>query len=162
MEKQVRCALPDEEEQIMDLCRRLHQENGLFTLHEGRVRDIIRMATSKKGGFLGVIGEPGEKIEGIICMIISLFWYSEDWHLEELFSYVHPDFRKSTNAKNLISFAKRCSDELKIPLVIGVISNDRTEQKVRLYQRQFDKANGAFFVYGSPWQEPKVVNGKSH
>jgi hypothetical protein len=35
---------------------------------------------------------------------------------------------------------------MKMPLVIGVISNIRTEAKIKLYERRLPKA-GAFFVY---------------
>lgn len=151
-DSRVRVASAGDEDEVMNLCRALHAENGLFSMDEDRVRGTLRMAFEKKGGLLGVIGDPG-KIEAIIYMLFAQFWYSNDWHLEELFSYVHPDHRKSSNATDLIDFAKRCSTEIGIPLIIGVVSNTRTEQKVKLYQRKFDKPNGAFFVFNSKWQK---------
>ncbi len=135
----------------MAMCRMLHAENGLFDMSETRVRNVIKMALDRKGGILGVIGEPGQ-IEAMIFMLISQIWHSDQWHLEELFSYCRPEFRKSNNAKHLIKFAKRCADELDLPLIIGVISNDRTAQKVELYRRQFQKPAGAFFCYNTKWQ----------
>jgi hypothetical protein len=36
---------------------------------------------------------------------------------------------------------------MEMPLLIGVLSNHRTEAKVRLYERQFGKPTGAFFLY---------------
>jgi GNAT superfamily N-acetyltransferase len=154
----VRRATPQDEDEMMVLCRMLHTENGLFEMDEDRVRGILRRGMlhsgDKKhddenvGGIVGVIGGSG-KIEAIISIIISQMWYSSAWVLEELFSYVHPDYRKTSNAKHLISFAKKCSDEIGIPLLIGVISNDRTEAKVRLYRRQLAEPAGAFFLYGN-------------
>ena len=38
-------------------------------------------------------------------------------------------------------------DDLGIPLIIGVLSNQRTEAKIRLYERQFGAPAGAFFLY---------------
>ena len=131
----------------MDLCRLLHQENGLFSMDEDRVREILRRGFDKQGGIVGVIGEP-TKIEATICLILAQMWYSADWLLEELFSYVHPAHRKSSNAKYLLDYAKRCSDEIHLPLLIGIISNTRTEAKVELYRRKLAKPRGAFFVYG--------------
>lgn len=130
----------------MELCRALHAENGMFTMSEDKVRGMLQRAFNRQGGIIGALGVPG-RIEGAIYLVISDYWYSDDWHLSELFSFVLPQYRKSNNAKELITFAKRCSDEIGIPLVIGVISNERTEGKVRLYQRQLDKPAGAFFVY---------------
>lgn len=107
---------------------------------------MLHKAFDRKGGVIGVIGDPGN-IEALIFLLISSFWYSSAWHLEELFSYVRPQFRKSTHAKALVEWAKRASDEIGIPLVIGIISNTRTEAKVRLYRRQLKDPAGAFFVY---------------
>lgn len=134
----------------MAMCRLLQEENGLFPMSESRVRNVLKLAFDRKGGVLGVIGNPGA-IEAMIFMLISQMWCSEQWHLEELFNYVRPEHRRTNNAKVLMQFAKRCADELKMPLIIGVITNSRTEEKVRLYTRQFSKPNGAFFVYGSKW-----------
>ena len=50
-----------------------------------------------------------------------------------------------------MKFAQRCSDEIKVPLVIGVLTNNRMEGKVRLYRRQMGVPAGAFFVYGANW-----------
>lgn len=143
----VRLANPDDEEGIMALCRMLHEENGLFPLDDDMVRDTIRKAFNKQG-FIGVIGAK-DALEGIIYMVISNFWYSKKPHLEELFNYVHPDHRKSEHAKSLIEFAKKCATN-DIRLVIGVISNTRTEAKIRLYERRLGKPAGAFFVYPPP------------
>lgn len=151
--RQVRTALPSDEEEVMVMCRMLHEENGLFPMSEERVRNTLQMAFQRHGGVLGLIGDPG-KIEAMIFMMISQIWCSSQWHLEELFSYVRPEYRRSDNAKVLIKFAKQCSSELGLPLIIGVISNTRTEQKVKLYQRQFSKPNGAFFVFNSHWDAP--------
>lgn len=142
----VRKAEHQDEEELMSLCRELHKENGLFGLNENKVRETLKRAFDQQGAIIGALGPPG-KIEGAIFMLISNFWYSDEWHLEELFSFVLPQYRRSTNAVDLITFAKRCSDELGIPLVIGVISNERTVAKIGLYKRQFAAPTGAFFFY---------------
>jgi N-acetylglutamate synthase-like GNAT family acetyltransferase len=137
-----------DESELMQLCRELHEENGLFTMNEDLVRANLRHAFMNNGGVIGVIGEPG-KMEAAIYIKLGTFWYSDQLHLEELFVFVRPEFRKSSNAKDLITFAKKCSEELNIPLVTGIITNERTEAKVRLYERQFPKKAGAFFLYNS-------------
>lgn len=145
----VRKADINDEPELMEMCKELHRENGLFPMSDDKVRQYLRRAFNRHGAIIGVIGERG-KIEGSIYMLIGGFWYSDEWHLEELWSYVRPQYRKSNNAKELINFAKRCSDDLAIPAVIGIISNDRTKAKVQLYQRQLGTAFGAFFVYNAP------------
>ena len=142
----VRIANKEDEEEVMGLCRALHKENGLFTLNENKVRQTLHRAFDRQGGILGVIGPPG-KIESMIYMLVSNFWYSDDAHLEELFAFTKVEFRKTKNSIDLINFAKWCSGESGMPLLIGIISNHRTEAKVRLYQRVFSKPIGNFFFY---------------
>lgn len=150
-ERTVRLGMPSDEPEVMEMCRMLHEENGdLFPMVDDCVREVLSLAFNKTGGVLGLIGEPGS-IEAMIFMLISRIWYTKHWHLEELFNFVRPEHRKSNNAKLLIQFAKRCADDSGLPLIIGVISNTRTEQKVRLYQRQLSKPRGAFFFYNSKW-----------
>lgn len=142
----VRKAKPSEAPELMDLCRALHAENAMFSMNEGKVKEMLDRAFNQQGGIIGVIGDPGH-IQGAIYLLISSFWYTNEYCLEELFSYVFPEHRRSTNAKDLVEFGKRCSDELGIPLVIGVVSNIRTEAKVGLYKRQLSAPVGAYFAY---------------
>lgn len=149
----VRIATPADEDGIMGLCHMLHEENGLFQMDVERVRDTIHAALvpdrnpEHSLGIIGVIGPVGA-LQGMIVLKLGTFWYArhDDCHLEEYFAFVHPDHRRSTNAKALVAFAKETSDRLKIPLLIGIISNERTEAKVRLYDRWLPRA-GAFFFY---------------
>jgi len=97
---------------------------------------------------MGLIGAPGA-LEGMIYLLISQLWYTDSLHLEEIFNFVRPEYRKgTTNARALISFAKKCADEAPLPLVIGVISSQQTEAKIRLYRKFLGLPMGAFFVYG--------------
>jgi len=155
-----RATLADEEE-LMSLCRLLWAENGVLTLDEDRVKGILQKCLNPNGGgIIGVIGKPGH-IEGMICLIISQFWYSSDWILEELYSYIHPEHRKSPNARRLVAFAKAHATALDIPLFIGIISNTRTEAKVRLYRGELGQPAGAFFIHNMQWKDntaPSPVN----
>jgi len=141
----VRLARPEDEASLMEMCRLLHQENGVFSMDDDLVLAVLRRAFERQGVIIGVIG-PEHALEGVICLVIGSFWYSRQPHLEELFNFVHPEHRRSDHAKALIEFAKQCSSE-SAPLVIGVISNERTEAKVRLYERRLGKPAGAFFLY---------------
>ena len=142
----VRKATPADAPELMELCRELHAENGMFEMNESKVAAMLEKAFRQQGAIIGALGPTGG-IEGAIFMLISSFWYTNDWCLEELFNYVKPEHRRSTNAKELINFGKRCSDELGIPLVIGVVSNERTKAKVGLYQRQLADPVGAYFLH---------------
>lgn len=150
MTSPVRIATADDEPEIIRLLHLMHEEGGLLSLDVEAARDMFAFAFKKKGGIIGVVGPPG-KIEGAIGLLITRFWYTRENHLEEYFNFTHPDHRKSNHARTLIGFAKKCADEIKIPLVIGVLTNKRVVEKVRLYRRSLGNPAGAFFVYGGSW-----------
>ena len=147
----VRRAFTDEYEPIMTLCRQLHKENGIFTLNEEKVAKVIEAALtadkSKQRGILGVIGHLGQ-IEGMMLLQISQYYYSDDYFLEEMFSFVPPRYRKTDHAKKLLQWAKDMQATLSIPLMIGIVSTHRTEAKVRLYRRMLGTWAGCFFLHG--------------
>ena len=132
----------------MRLCRQLHLENGIFKMDDTKVRVMLARAFDRQGGILAGIGSKG-KLEGLMYLLLSSFWYTNDPHWEELFVYVDPDFRKSRNALELLHFAKWCTDQTEYPLFIGILSDHSTERKELLYERQFQKSetNGRFFIY---------------
>jgi GNAT superfamily N-acetyltransferase len=110
---------------------------------------MIKPALYLWQGLVGIIGEPGKKIEGAVLLRTSQMWYSDEWMIEEKAIFVDPEFRsaKGGRARKLCEFSKKVADDLGIPLIIGVLSNHRTEAKVRLYERQFGPPAGAFFLY---------------
>lgn len=156
MTEQVRIATRSDEDQIMMLLTQMHSEGGIMPLDEMEARKTFDLAFNRQGGILGVIGGAGD-IKAMIFLLISRFWYSKSHHLEELFNFVRPDVRKSKEnyAPRMIEFAKNCADEIKIPLTIGVLTNQRMEGKVRLYRRSLGVPAGAWFVHmpsGTSWQ----------
>lgn len=143
----VRKAGHQDETEIMEICRQNHSENGQFSLSLPKVQTMVGRAFNDGGAVIGAVGKVGQPIEGIIMLLITQFWYTSDWCLDEVLNYVRPEYRKSTNAKDMISFGKRCSDELGIPLVIGVFSNERTKAKMELYKRQLGEPIGGYFLH---------------
>ncbi len=93
VQSRVRFAEPVDYDQIMFLCRELHAENGIFELSEARVKAVIASHFERSGGLIGVIGEP-HALEGIIIMQLGGMWYSDQDVLQELSSFVLPEFRR--------------------------------------------------------------------
>src|SRR5215469_8131893 len=150
---EVRLATRQDEEQLMALCHALHADNGLFSMDEDMVRAMLHRAFDRQGGIVGVI-DGDKELAAAIYMLLSNFWYSRDNHLEELFSFIRPPYRNGRYhyIDQLADFAKDCATKIGIPLVIGVVTNKRTEPKVRLYRRLFGVPAGAFFIVGGEWK----------
>lgn len=150
-ELNIRIANPNDEEAMLDLALRAWEENGIKNVNPEKMLGMIKPALYLWQGLCGIIGEPGKRIEGAVLLRTSQLWYSDDWILEEKAIFVDPEFRnaKGGRARRLCEFSKRVADGLGIPLLIGVLSNHRTEAKVKLYERQFGSPAGAFFLYNA-------------
>lgn len=152
----VRVAKPEDHQEVWRLLLQGHQENGCFTLAPDKVEYFIQRALhpdmippwdAGPRGAIGVIGPVG-RLEGLVFVMIGEYWYSRDKHLEEYIVYVDPECRRSWHARALIQWMKDQSLALNIPLVTGVISNERTKAKCDLYNRSLPKV-GEFFMFNA-------------
>jgi hypothetical protein len=153
----VRIARGEDRQEIWRLFLQGHRENGKFTLAPEKVDFFLQRALHPEmipewdagpRGAIGVIGDIG-KLEALVFVTLSTYWYSHDRHLEEFIVYVDPECRRPPgHARALIEWMKHQSDLTGLPLVTGVISTERTEAKVRLYDRMLPRV-GAFFLYGA-------------
>jgi hypothetical protein len=78
-------------------------------------------------------------------------WYNLEPIMQDNAMFVDPDFRsaKGGRARKLAEWARDTSEKLGIPLAIGVISNSRTEAKVRLFERVFGAPAGVYFLHNA-------------
>lgn len=147
----IRIGTPDDVHEIMDICTLASDENGFLEADPVLMLNEIWPALNRERGIVGIIGTENGAIEGAVLLRIGKMWYSHTDIIEEKGIFIHPDFRaaKGGRAKRLCAFSKRIADDLGIPLIIGVLSNSRTEAKVRMYEREFGKPSGAFFLHGA-------------
>jgi hypothetical protein len=153
----VRVATVDDLNPVMDLAILAAQENGFLDASIPRLLNDVWPALNQDRGLCGVIGN--DKLEGMVVLRIGTLYYSEQVCIEEKVIFVREEFRaaKGGRAKKLCEFSKHASDVLKLPLIIGVLSNTRTAAKVRMYERIFGPAAGAFFLYGAETVGHKVI-----
>jgi GNAT superfamily N-acetyltransferase len=147
----VRVGTPEDLPGMMALAARATDENAFVMPDTEKLLEEIWGGLNRSGGIVGIIGTPGEPFEGTIVLRIGELWYSRQPVLEERAVFVAPEFRnaKGGRARKLCEFAKEAANELEIPLTIGVLSNSRTEAKIRLYQRMFGEPAGVYFLYGA-------------
>lgn len=150
-ELKVRVGTPADVHDVMELALMGRAENGFVNADEGKILQTIWDALHLNCGIMGLIGPPGKKAEGAVLLRVITPWYSSDRVLEEQAIFIHPDKRaaKGGRASRLVEFSKNTADRLGMPLLIGVLSNSRTEAKVRLYERHLGTQAGAFFLYGA-------------
>lgn len=139
----VRVASRKDEDRVFALMHMAHKENSQASINNQKVWDKIRLATRRKGAVIGVIDGP-HGLEGLICLTLAQWWYTDDWMVEEIVNFVHPDHRRSNHAKDLLEFSKWFTEQMELPLLVGVLSTIKTEAKVRLYGRRLQNVGAVF------------------
>jgi hypothetical protein len=157
----VRLAKPGDETELWRLFLQGHKENGIFELAPDKVgwfmhrcihHDKIPPWDTDVRGAIGVIGPIGA-LEGAVFVTIGSYWYTHNKHIEEFLVYTDLEHRKSRHAAALLEWMKNQVEVTQLPLVTGIMSNDRTEAKCALYRRKFTKI-GEFFYAGPKGSAP--------
>ena len=150
---------PEDVDEVMALAVMACEDNALTNPNPIKLLQDIWPALNRERGMLAAIGKAGGPIEGIILLRISEMWYSDDLILDEKAIFIHPDYRQAAGgrAARLAEFAKKAAESLGLPLVIGVLSNQRTAAKIRMYTRLFGPPSGAYWIYnGSTGLSPEA------
>lgn len=151
----VRVGTPGDIHEMMDIAMLACEENGFTQPNPGKLLNEIWAALNLHYGIIGIIsGDTG--IEGAVLLRVGEVWYGDNPILEERAIFIHPDFRaaKGGRAARLCEFSKWTSDQLGIPLTLGVLSNHRTEAKCRMYERIMGKPSGAYWLYNANTGSP--------
>jgi len=143
---EVRVATPEDVQDLLSLGFEIYAENALVTVDHRLAYEEALRAVTNQGSTVLAIGPVGA-IEAAMHLTIAGFWYSAAPILQEQWLYVRPEHRRSARAKALMDHAKLLAKNLGIPLLIGVLSNERTQAKIRLYRRQFGEPAGVYFLY---------------
>lgn len=148
----VRLARPDDADAVVSLLEKQHEEAGVFQFDGELVRDIVnRLTVDRVAGVVGVIDGPTQVVATVGLTLMPGAWYTRERTLYELWSFVHPDHRRTTHAKNLIAFSKECVDrttQAGCPLAYfsTVKVGQGTQRKLDLYGRQASQV-GTFSLY---------------
>lgn len=159
IENDIRIAGVEDYQEVYRIARLLHSENGQHKFCEAKVKEFIWHGCNRLNAIVGVIG-PSDNIKAVLYLQIQPIFYSEEFQLGEVFAFVRPDSRRSDYAKRLIRFAKKCSEETGLDLLIGILSDHRLAAKSRLYDRELPKG-GVFFNYRPESKEQVSVSAIS-
>jgi hypothetical protein len=146
----VRQGVVEDFNEVMRLSINAATENAIVDPDEMLVAENVYACLTGQHGIIGVIGaEADQPLEGMIILGLGNPWYSHEQTLEEKVVYVAPEFRaaKGGRARKLVEWAKGISESHGIPLTIAVLSNSRTEAKIRLFERAFGAPAGVCFLY---------------
>ncbi len=133
---------------LLLLTRMRHEESDRHPLSEQKLWQLIVRGICRDNAIVGVIGAPGE-LKAAIYLSIEETYYSDDFQIVELFSFVRPDARRTDFASRLIKFAKRCADETGLDLLALIDDDANLAAKQRLYERHLPKGGAYYFYRGA-------------
>lgn len=152
----VRMAKYGDEVKMFDAIVAGHADNGLWVLSPLKILKLIQNAVrsdkTAQEPVVGIIENEDGDIGAMTCFQLETFWYTDEWHISELFNWVHPDHRASKHAQELMSFQRDFADKMseltghKIALITGVMSVKRLEAKMNLFARKYPQI-GALYAY---------------
>lgn len=157
MDSPVRLATMADYQECFRLFLQAHKENGMqFSFAPDKIDWILirflgqQIAEDDPGirGIIGVIGPRGA-IEAVCGVCLADLWYTHDKHLSDFLVFVDPEHRNTNHAKSMIRWMKEQADIIGVPYMSGVVTNERTEAKCRLFRREMPKV-GELFLYRGP------------
>lgn len=150
-EVKVRVGTPEDLPALLALADEVARENGITEPDYNRVMAEMWASLHQDHGIIGVVGSPGGELEAFVLLRIGQTWYSSGSIVEERTVFVSKKYRsaKGGRARKLCEFSKKVSKELDMPLLIGILSHQQTEAKMRLYKRIFGEPSGAFWLWGA-------------
>jgi len=143
----VRLASPDDDAELVELLHAMHAETGsLGRFDPEMVLYAVRAGIDRRGGLCGVIrSNDNRRIEATVGLFMGGSWYSRDYHLFDLWTFVPERYRKSSHAKALIEFAKNAAVELRLPLMMTtVVTDHQTARRERLFERELPRSGSVF------------------
>ena len=154
----VRTGTPADMATLMEMAKLGAQENGMVPFDINQIAKEFWPALHLDFGIVGIVGPSDGTIEGAVLLRITTFWYGfkegpqAKPMIEERWLWTHQDYRaaKGGRARKLCEFVKTTSDQLGLPLMIGILSNIRLESKIKLYERVFGKPCGVTWMYRPP------------
>src|SRR5215472_11931582 len=137
----VRLASAGDEEALYTLLMALNEDNSFgVPLSEDRIRAVIRRGIERQHSMIGVI-DGADELAGSINLTLGQFWYSDVWHLNEVWLFVKPDYRRNHFDRDLFQFAKWAREAMSKQLgyecqvVTSVSSPKDLDLKLRLWRR---------------------------
>lgn len=152
----VEFATPEDEAEVVALILEdtSRQVPGWVQLDAGRILEHVQLGTQRRGGIVGVIKEDGHVV-GTIVLVNLQPAFSLMYYIQEIFHVVHRNHRRSNHARDLVNFAKWCSDEMtrefgypvNLHYVVTAEPNAWNWRKKIWFFRRLLMQCGATFVY---------------
>lgn len=153
----VRFAEADDEPDLMEVARAVHDEFGLRDAHgallpfsEGAAGALIQAAIEPERAdtiaWIGVLGKQGA-LEGSVCLLRGRHPLANTAYLSEFWNWVAPSHRYSGHRGTLVAFSKTFARALGLPLISGVMAAGDAAAQERFYARAGGERLGTIWAF---------------
>ena len=144
---------------IIALLRASNQEEPLFPLRFDEQSVFNLLLNALRGtSVAGVIANPDE-IETACYLNVATPWYSAEPLIECLWNSTLPQYQKSSNSKQVLSWEKQQAERLNCPLQTSVPITVANAPRIALYERIFGERSGVSFHYFPNQEELTSLDG---
>jgi len=155
---QVRLANHKDINDLIALVREAHAEESSIPLRFDSTSVFNTILKALRGeAVIGVIDGDNE-IASACYLSATTPWYSENFLLDSLFCYSRPTYRKSTNSKALLLWAKGQAERLNASMQIEIPLSEAARPKLALAERVLCNRTGTIFVYMPNAEQPTDVS----
>ena len=134
-------AVAEDIDGICELLHVMHAENGIGGLNP--VKTLQAVADVIDAGVV-LIALDGERIVGSVGLQHGTWWYSDDLYVGDLWTFVHPEYRRSKIAPRLVKRAREYARGLGLPLLMAVLTPHQPERAEKLLLRQMQPIGRTF------------------
>ena len=158
MQPIVRLAQASDVNDLLHLIREAHEEECVIPLRfDGNSVFQVLLKAMAGNAVIGVIDGENE-IASACYLSATTPWYSENFLLDSLFCYSRPAYRKSTNSKALLIWAKGQAERLNASMQIEIPLSEAAKPKLALAERVLCNRTGTIFVYMPNAEQPTDIS----
>lgn len=126
----------------------VHKMGKDYPVKVSDVKVLQKVSQVIEEGFV-LLACKGDQVVGVLGLEAKQWWFTDDWFLGDDFFMMLPEHRGMEPFKLLTDAAKSLSDKTNLPLMLGVMTPERTTAKIRLFsQAMGGDCWGANFAYG--------------
>lgn len=134
-------ATPENLEEVCELLRVMHAENGVGRVNEEKARGVITKRL-QEGGV--ILARSHGRLVGSVAIYKDNWWYSDELAFFDQWFFVHPEHRSEGHAVRLLAALKQACRNTGVPLVLHVGTTVDALSKLKFFKKHLTPFGGSF------------------
>ena len=150
-------ARADDEDQLLDLLRERHSEEGIGRFDAAKARATVRRGINREYSLIGIV-RGRYAIEASVGLVVTSWWDSDTDVLSDLWCFTREPYRRSPHGRTLLAFSKWASLQLGTPLLATHITTPETKMRTVALTKEIGTPRAHLYLFdpAAP-QEPAAA-----